>query len=249
MKLQPDDGYIGLAENHEWSKRFMVLQFEGGGISLIPHGFFTTWLDAEPNFGSCPFGRCSGFGTGSRVKYDNDQQKLVVGRFVSAGQNVKIVLNGQHEIRTISSYLFGLAGLQQSNVPILGDVVLGNDLWIGDEAMILGGANIGSGCVVGARALVTQNQVLEPYGIYAGTPARLVRFRFSERVRELLLQLQWWDKPLSWVKQHNDKFLTFLTEDEGRAIEILNELIASKHSAQSPYASLSQFGFRQTWKG
>jgi hypothetical protein len=68
----------------------------------------------------------------------------------------------------------------------------------------------------------------EPYGIYVGSPARLVRFRFSERVRERLLDLAWWDMPLQWIKRNNDAFLVDLTADEGRALEVLGELQRDK---------------------
>jgi len=63
--------------------------------------------------------------------------------------------------------------------------------------MVLGGSLVENGCIIGARSLLPQNFVSEPYGIYAGTPAKLKKFRFSERVRERLLDLAWWEMPLS----------------------------------------------------
>jgi virginiamycin A acetyltransferase len=78
--------------------------------------------------------------------------------------------------------------------------------------------------VIGARTVVPPNFRTEPYGIYVGSPARLVRFRFPEKVRESLLELAWWEMPLSWIRDNNTAFLANLTEDEGLSLELLTEL-------------------------
>jgi len=152
---------------------------------------------------------------------------------VAGGQRLKFVLNGQHEIKGISMTLFSLYGngLTNCEMPQYGDTIVHNDVWIGDEAMILGGSVIESGCVIGARAVVPPNFRSEPYGIYVGSPARLVRFRFPEKIRERLLELAWWDMPLDWIKANNGAFLEDLTKDEGRALELLAELQISKNNA------------------
>lgn len=67
--------------------------------------------------------------------------------------------------------------------------------------MFLGGSTIENGCIIGARTLVPPNFKSEPYGIYVGSPARLVRFRFSERIREKLLELGWWDMSMPWLQK------------------------------------------------
>ncbi len=104
-----------------------------------------------------------------------------------------------------------------------------NDVWIGDEAMFLGGSVVENGCVIGARSLVPPNFKSEPYGVYVGSPARLVKFRFSEKIRELLLQVEWWNMPLNWLRVENDKFLLNLARmAEGAAIDVLQGLIESK---------------------
>ena len=90
-----------------------------------------------------------------------------------------------------------------------------------------------NGCIIGARALLKQNFKSEPYGIYGGTPAKLIRFRFSEKIRESLLELAWWDMPLSWIKENNDFFMLDLTADEGKSLEALAELKANKLAAQA----------------
>ena len=96
--------------------------------------------------------------------------------------------------------------------------------------MFLGGSVVENGCVIGARSLVPPNFKSEPYGVYVGSPARLVKFRFSEKIRELLLQLEWWDMPLSWLRVENDKFLLNLARmAESAAIDVLLGLIESKN--------------------
>src|SRR5690606_25441782 len=109
-------------------------------------------------------------------------QSLRVGRFVAGGLRLRFLLNGQHEMRTISTFMFSICGNGLRNVPPpqYEDSIIKNDIWIGDEVMMLGGGVIEDGCVIGARSLLPPNFRSEPYGIYAGTPARLIRFRFSE---------------------------------------------------------------------
>lgn len=221
---------IGVLPDHPLSAHFIVIGYRDGALSSIPNNFFQTWLGLEAQVGAFQIGRGSGLGVGSVAKYDGGAQKLVLGHYVSGGQNLRFVLNGRHEIRTISTAMFGgfNAGIQHAIAPEYGDIVIKNDVWIGDEAMFLGGSTIESGCVVGARTVVPPRFQSEPYGIYAGSPARLVRFRFPEKVREALLDLAWWDMPLDWIRQHNQAFLEDLSVDEGRALEILAELKRAK---------------------
>jgi chloramphenicol O-acetyltransferase type B len=72
-----------------------------------------------------------------------------------------------------------------------GDTVIGNDVWIGAEAMIMPGVKIGDGAVIGSRALVTKD--VEPYTIADGNPAKPIKKRFSERHIAMLLEMKWWD--------------------------------------------------------
>lgn len=226
MNVTTSPDSIGVLQDHRLSAHFIVIGYRDGAQSCIPNNFFQNWLGLEATQGEFQIGRGSGFGVGSVAKYDSDAQKLVIGHYVSGGQGVRFLLNGQHETRTISTAMFGSfgAGLVHPPAPQYGDTVVGNDVWIGDEAMFLGGSIVESGCVIGARTVVPPNFRSEPYGIYAGAPARLVRFRFPEKVRAALLELAWWDMPLDWIRRHNDAFMADLTGDEGAALELLAEL-------------------------
>lgn len=235
MQLETENDFSGIASDHPMSQHFMVLTYSLGGNSVIPLRFFRDWLDQEPQYGTFYIGRCSGFGVGSLVKYDSWQQSLRVGRFVAGGLRLRFLLNGQHESRTISTYIFSTAGMGLKNAPPpqYGDSIIKNDVWIGDEMMMLGGGVIENGCIIGARSLLPPNFRSEPYGIYAGSPARLIRFRFSEKVREALLDIAWWEMPLTWIRDNNDFFLADLTDDEGRVLELLAELKRRKEHALS----------------
>ena len=148
-------------------------------------------------------------------------------------------LNGQHETRTISSYMFSIQGMNLRNAPPpqYGDSIIKNDVWIGDEILMLGGGVIENGCLIGAQSRLSPNFRSEPYGVYAGSPARLLSFRFSERIREKLLDLAWWDMPLAWIKENNDFFLLDLAADETRSLEALAALKERKLAAVSQLAS------------
>ena len=230
MNITTEDDFAGLATDHPWSGQFTIMTYANGGFSMLPKDFFRDWLDREAFVGNFHIGRCSGFGVGSLAKYDAGQQCLRVGRFVSGGLRLRFLLNGQHESRTISSYMFSIVGMGLQNLPPpqYADSIIKNDVWLGDEMMMLGGSSIENGCIIGARAVLPPNFRSEPYGIYAGIPARLIRFRFSEPVRRALLDLEWWDMPLTWIREHNDAFLIDLTADEGRSLEVLAELKCKK---------------------
>lgn len=231
MNVTTSDDFIGVQSQHPFSKTFIVLGYRDGSISTIPNDFFRNWLDEEATVGTFVIGKCSGVGVGSIAKYDGGFQKLVIGKYVAGGLRLKFLLNGQHDMRTISTSMLSVYGSGLGNVPPpqYGDMIVRNDVWIGDEAMFLGGSTIENGCVIGARTVVPPNFKSEPYGIYVGSPARLVRFRFSERIREKLLELAWWDMPMSWMQKHNERFLVDLTADEGRSVEILTELLRAKN--------------------
>lgn len=230
MQILTEDDFAGEVPDHPWAPQFAVMGYAEGGYSFFPHGFFRDWLDQEPTVGYFYIGRCSGIGVGSIVKYDAGHQHLAIGRFVAGGLRLRFLLNGQHEMKTISTYMLSIAGmgLQNAPPPQYADTVVKNDVWIGDEVMVLGGSVIENGCVIGARSLLPPNFKSEPYGIYAGSPAKLIRYRFSEKVRAALLELAWWEMPLSWIRDNNAMFLQDLTEDEDAALEIIARLLASR---------------------
>lgn len=243
MQIITEDDYAGLLRDHPLSDKFTVIGFSSGGSSCFPHGFLSNWLDQEPEEGNFYIGRCSGFGIGSLVKYDAGKQALCVGRFVAGGLRLRFLLNGQHESRTISTYMFSTAGMGLTNAPPpqYGDSIIRNDVWIGDEVMMLGGGIVENGCIIGARSLLPPNFRSEPYGVYAGSPARLIRFRFTEPVRAALLDLAWWEMPLTWIRDNNDLFLEDMTADEGHALEVIARLKESRRQHEAVHGKPGVF--------
>ena len=123
-----------------------------------------------------------------------------VGRYCSLNEHSWAFLGGNHDASHVSTFHFhrvmGLDGpLEQplSNGPIR----IGNDVWVGWDAVILSGVTIGDGAVVGARAVVSSD--VRPYEVVGGVPARHIRWRFDEETRAALLRIRWWDWPVEDV--------------------------------------------------
>lgn len=135
------------------------------------------------------------YGNPSVRRYAGDIAQVSVGRYCSIAEGVEFLVGGNHRVDWVSTYplriRFGLAGALLDGCPASnGDIVIGNDVWIGRDALLLSGVTVGHGAVVGARAVVTKD--VRPYAIVAGNPAREIRRRFSDSQVERLLALEWW---------------------------------------------------------
>ena len=134
------------------------------------------------------------YGTPTIVDW-SDGATLRIGRFCSIAGGVTILLGGEHHGSWVSTYPFaemfpGAGGMPRQS-RTLGDVIIGSDVWIGREALIRSGCRIGNGAIVGARSVVTRE--VPDYAVVAGSPARLVRLRFSEAQIQSLLRIAWWN--------------------------------------------------------
>ena len=127
---------------------------------------------------------------------------LRIGRFCSITQDAVINLGGEHRLDWVTTYpfnpIFPDAKTFLGHPRSKGDVIIGNDVWISTQAMILSGVTIGDGAVVAARSVVTKN--VPAYAIVAGNPARVVRFRFDQATIAALVRIAWWDWPIEDVK-------------------------------------------------
>lgn len=141
--------------------------------------------------------------------YPINHDKLIIGKFCSIACSVKFIFNcANHTLKSLSTYTFPLFfeewELDRKNVADSwdnkGDIVIGNDVWIGFEAVILSGVKIGDGAIIGARAVVTKD--VEPYTIVGGVPARPIRKRFDEETIKKLLLFKWWNKDRAFIKQN-----------------------------------------------
>lgn len=132
--------------------------------------------------------------------------RLIIGRFCSIASGATFVMNGgNHLVDTVSSFPFaifggGWADAMPSAWPHRGDLVVGNDVWIGTDATLMPGVKVGDGAVVAAKSVVASD--VPPYAIVAGNPARVVRLRHSEGDIARLLAIRWWDWPITRVTRH-----------------------------------------------
>ncbi|MBW3163196.1 type B chloramphenicol O-acetyltransferase [Ferrimonas balearica] len=143
-----------------------------------------------------PFEHCVRYLVPDRTDVD----RLIIGRYCSIGTGAVFVMAGNqgHRMDWVTTFPF----FYQDNPAFTdandawqpaGDTVLGNDVWVGSEAMILPGVTVGHGAVIAARAVVTKD--VPPYAIVAGNPARIIRHRFDESAQAKLLEMAWWDWP------------------------------------------------------
>lgn len=157
--------------------------------------------------------------------YPIHREKLIIGKFCSIACGTKFLFNcANHTLKSLSTYTFPLFyeewELEKSNITTAwdnkGDIVIGNDVWIGYEAVIMAGVHIGDGAIIAARAVVTKD--VPPYTIVGGTPAKEIRKRFDAEVIEQLLIQKWWD----WSTDKIHQCLPYIAEGK------LDELLAMK---------------------
>ena len=154
---------------------------------------------------------------------DEGTDKLIIGSFCSIGSGAAFIMAGNqgHRNDWISTFPFfwmpevpAFAGAQNGYLPA-GDTVVGHDVWIGSEAVIMPGIRIGNGAVIGTRAVVTRD--VEPYTIVGGNPAAPIRRRFDDRRVALLLEMGWWD----WPDERLQRAMPLLTSGDVDALHAL----------------------------
>ncbi|XKG61638.1 CatB-related O-acetyltransferase [Caenispirillum salinarum] len=140
--------------------------------------------------------------------FDFIGDRLVIGRFCAIAWKATFVMNGgNHRTDGISTFPFpifggGWSGRHdgETNFPHKGDTIIGHDVWLGHDCLVMPGVAIGHGAVIAARAVVTED--VPPYAVAAGNPARIIRRRFSDADVETLLQAAWWDWPVAKITEH-----------------------------------------------
>lgn len=141
--------------------------------------------------------------------YPINHDRLTIGKFCSIACGAKFIFNcANHTLKSLSTYTFPLFfeewDLPKSEVSTAwdnkGDIIIGNDVWIGYDAVIMAGVRIGDGAIIGTRAVVTKD--VAPYSIVGGVPAKEIRKRFTPDVVAKLLELKWWNWSSEKIKNH-----------------------------------------------
>lgn len=149
--------------------------------------------------------------------YPEFGDKLIIGKFCAIASGTKFIMgSANHRISSVTTYPFNVfGGLWKENtpdhlaqLPFKGDIVIGNDVWIGRESIIMPGVKIGDGSIIGAYSVVTKD--VPPYSVFGGNPAVFIKQRFNDELIEILLNLKWWD----FEDEKLVKFLPLLCEPD-----------------------------------
>lgn len=152
--------------------------------------------------------------------YPGCPEKLIIGNFVQIAHGTRFITSSaNHQIEGISTFPFIIFGGEFANYtphfPHKGNTVIGHDVWLGHESIIMPGVTVGSGSIIATRAVVTKN--VPAYSIVAGNPAKVVKMRFTPDAIERLLAIAWWNWPIELITAH----LPQITSQEITALEII----------------------------
>lgn len=152
--------------------------------------------------------------------YDFIGDKLIIGKFCSIAKGIEFIMNGaNHKMDSISTYPFYIMGNDwgsalaphTNELPLKGDTVVGNDVWLGQNVTILPGAHIGDGAIIGANSVVAKD--IPPYAIAAGNPCKVKKMRFDDNTIKTLEEIKWWD----WdIQKINDNIDIIMSNDISR---------------------------------
>lgn len=152
--------------------------------------------------------------------YDFNGDKLIIGKFCQIASGVHFIMNGaNHQMNAASTFPFYIFNgwkqdiPTQSEMPLKGDTVIGNDVWIGQNSTILPGIHIGDGAIIGMNSTVGSD--VPPYTIVAGNPAKEIRKRFDDELIELMLKFEWWNKPIEEI----NKLIPLLTNSDLQTVK------------------------------
>jgi virginiamycin A acetyltransferase len=139
--------------------------------------------------------------------------RLIIGKFCALARGVKFIMNGaNHKINGFSTYPFYIFGNewekvtpQAEELPYKGDTVIGNDVWIGYEAVIMPGVKVGDGAIIAAKSVVVGDVL--PYMVVGGNPAKSIRQRFEDEVVQALIKIAWWDWDAEKITRNLEKIV------------------------------------------
>lgn len=133
--------------------------------------------------------------------YDFIGDKLIIGKFCAIARGIEFVMNGaNHRMNSVTTYPFNIMGNGWEKVvptladlPLKGDTIIGNDVWIGQNVTVMPGVHVGDGAIIAANTVVTKD--VPAYHIVGGNPCTILKKRFEDNLIDYLLRLKWWDWP------------------------------------------------------
>ncbi len=170
------------------------LSFENNSDNIVI-GDYTYYYDSD---------NVQNFEKNILYHFEEIGDKLIMGKFCQIGQGVKFLMNGgNHKFDGFTTFPFQAFGKSWEKIStfgiIKGDIVIGNDVWLGEGATIMPGIKIGDGAIVAAESVVTKN--VSPYTVVGGNPATPLRDRFDVEVTSFLLDLKWWNLPIHRITE------------------------------------------------
>ena len=162
--------------------------------------------------------------------YPWSRDKLIIGKFCQIGAGTEFIMNdANHQMNAVSTYPFytlegwNMTPPKNADMPYKGDTVIGNDVWIGQNAVILPGVHIEDGAIIGANCVVGSD--VSPYTIMIGNPAKELRKRFDEELIELMLAFRWWDKSIEEIQE----LIPILTCSDLNKVKMLLKMMIVNH--------------------
>jgi virginiamycin A acetyltransferase len=138
--------------------------------------------------------------------YDFSKVKITIGKFCAIAAETRFIMTGDHKLDAISTYPFPIFGhgwehaFNVYDLPVKGDITVGNDVWFGYDSLIMNGVAIGNGAIIAARAVVVKD--VPAYSIVAGNPAKVVKMRFDDQTIDRLLKIAWWNWNIEKINQN-----------------------------------------------
>lgn len=159
----------------------------------------------------------------------NIGSKLSIGSYCSIGPDVIFVLNSDHKLYNLSTYPFKVKVLKNKKYEAYskGDIIIGSDVWIGCRAVILSGVNIGNGAVIAAGAVVSQD--VPPYAVVGGIPAKIIKYRFSQDIINVLQKLEWQNLDKQMIQNHIENLYSPIDKCSAEEIKNICEHIFNKN--------------------
>lgn len=153
--------------------------------------------------------------------YDFAKVKLIIGKFCAIAAETRFIMTGDHKLDAISTYPFPIfkqgweSAFNIYDLPVKGDIIVGNDVWFGYDSLVKNGVTIGNGSIIAARAVVVKD--VPAYSIVAGNPAKVVKMRFDDATIARLQKIAWWDWDIEKINR-NLKLICSLDVDGLEAV-------------------------------